>query len=190
MSSSDERWIRRAVLQQIDTEHGRAGDTVVKEEFVVRHGAARVDIAVFNGRMEAVEIKSDNDTLRRLPGQIEMFASVFDTLTLACGLRYSETLLRDAPTWCGVIELSERGQRALRSADQSPLQEPRHMVKLLHRSETLNALQALGVRPRPSAKRRDLYEELLRTVDLTRLRRIVLTTIKLRVGGAQTPYGG
>jgi hypothetical protein len=40
---------------------------------------------VINGALHAFEIKSDSDTLDRLPSQIQAYQGVFEYLTLVCG---------------------------------------------------------------------------------------------------------
>jgi hypothetical protein len=55
------------------------------EELGVVHGKSRIDIAVINGLMHGYEIKSDKDTLQRLPEQMNMYNSVFNKVTLVVG---------------------------------------------------------------------------------------------------------
>ena len=73
------------------------------EELGVRHGAARIDIAVINGFMHGYEIKSDSDTLERLPGQMNEFNAVFDKMTLVVGKRHLYDAINIIPDWWGII---------------------------------------------------------------------------------------
>jgi len=43
-------------------------DTLVVDELGLKHGKCRADIAVINGHLMGYEIKSDDDSLRRLAG--------------------------------------------------------------------------------------------------------------------------
>jgi hypothetical protein len=58
---------------------------LIVEEFGCN--SARTDIAVINGSLHAFEIKSDSDSLDRLPSQIEAYQGVFEYITLVCGSR-------------------------------------------------------------------------------------------------------
>ena len=54
-------------------------------------GTVRIDVAVLNGEMCGYEIKSDRDTLERLPFQIEIYSKEFDKLTLVVGRRHEKS---------------------------------------------------------------------------------------------------
>ena len=73
--------------------HKRDKKVRIIEELGVKHGTARVDIAVVNGIMHGYEIKSDKDTLQRLPRQISTFNPIFDQLTLVVGKIIGEEIL-------------------------------------------------------------------------------------------------
>jgi len=51
------------------------------DELGINHGGVRADIAVVNGVFHGYEIKSDLDTLYRLPRQAEAYSEVFDQMT-------------------------------------------------------------------------------------------------------------
>lgn len=189
MASHAEHQIRQAVLHNIYEQHNNDSSTVVVQEFGVRHGCGRVDIAVFNGSLEAFEIKSDNDTLIRLERQIRLFASVFDTLTIVCGRRHAQKVLDVVPAWCGVVSVENKSLFALRRADKSPMQEPAQLVKLLHRQEVAAALGARRQPARSSESRRQLFERLLGILDTAELRQVVLAAIKQRAGASQRRCG-
>src|SRR5690242_17854466 len=64
-----DRDVRKALKSKLLREHIADPRTLVLDELGLRHGACRVDIAVVNGSMHGYEIKSDSDTLERLPSQ-------------------------------------------------------------------------------------------------------------------------
>src|SRR3989338_11292875 len=73
------------------------------EEFGVSHGTARIDFAIVNGVMHGYEIKSDRDTLDRLPDQMREYNAVFDKMTLVVGRHHLYEALAIIPEWCGII---------------------------------------------------------------------------------------
>ncbi len=190
MASVTELELRRAVLRYVHSLHDGSMNTLVVEEFGVRHGAGRVDVAVFNGQMDAYEIKSDLDRLSRLDRQINLFSSVFDSLTIVCGTRHADAALRLAPTWCGVLQLAQGRLSVLRVGGRSPAQTPSHLVKLLHKHEVVDLLRARAYAPRQGQTRANLYARLLERVSPDEVRSIVLSVIKQRVGGQRTPGDG
>ena len=61
--------IRKSLYNNILKKHEDASDTIVLNELGLLQGACRVDIAVVNGSLHGYEIKSEADTLDRLPYQ-------------------------------------------------------------------------------------------------------------------------
>lgn len=73
------------------------------EEFGVRHGTVRIDLAIINGVMHGYEIKSDRDTLSRLPEQMNKYNAVFDKITLVVGKRHLYNAINIVPDWWGIV---------------------------------------------------------------------------------------
>lgn len=160
--------------------------TFVLDEFAIGHGAARIDIAVINSRLKAFEIKSDEDTLERLPYQARFYNAVFDQVTLVVGYRHAYEALRIVPNWWGVklagklpdgsVEIAEARQpRANPSVDALSIAE------LLWRAEALHILEGLhcadGVRSKPRAT---VYRRLVEVMDTDGVRNVVCDKLKKR----------
>src|ERR1700733_13876750 len=77
-------------------------DSVFLEEMVVPGMDTRIDLAVVNGSLHGFEIKSDVDTLRRLPSQRDSYNSLFDQITLVIAARHFKKALTMIPEWWGV----------------------------------------------------------------------------------------
>src|SRR3989338_2418714 len=73
------------------------------EEFGVSHGTARIDFAIVNGVMHGYEIKSDRDTLDRLPEQMKQYNTVFDKMTLVVCKKHLYHAVNAVPSWWGII---------------------------------------------------------------------------------------
>lgn len=77
------------------------------EEFDVVRGRARADIvSVTRNGLHAYEIKSDVDTLARLPGQARHYNNAFSSVTLVVGGEHVIKSLYLIPEWWGVIVAS------------------------------------------------------------------------------------
>jgi hypothetical protein len=56
--------------------------------FGLDHGQVFVDVAVINGEIHGYELKSERDTLERLPRQVEVYSAVLGRATLVVGASY------------------------------------------------------------------------------------------------------
>ncbi len=79
--------IRDSLRQELVAAYGSDSSTLIVEELGICCGMARVDVAVVNGELKGFEIKSEKDTLGRLPAQSGMYGKVFDTMSGASLLR-------------------------------------------------------------------------------------------------------
>lgn len=182
-----DRLIRSAL--KADLEALCEGDTNTKiiEELGITHGAARVDIAVVNGIIHGYELKSDLDTLNRLPGQIKVYNSVLDKVTLVVGKTHLVDSIKIIPDWWGITVAkfidAEQGVAffKIREPEQNPEQDSVAMAALLWRAEALNILeeigQANGVRSKP---RKDIYERLAKALTKQELGEAVREQLRVR----------
>jgi hypothetical protein len=59
--------VRGATKAWLSAEYACDQDTRIVEEMGVWSGSVRIDIAIINGHLSGYELKSDRDTLERLP---------------------------------------------------------------------------------------------------------------------------
>ncbi len=152
--------LRTALLRKLDRRHSRDPQTLILQELGLRHGAARVDVAVVNGSLHGYELKSDSDSLGRLARQARVYSSVLDRVTLVAGRCHVEEAMGLVPGWWGV-HVAEMGPRggvlfsSVRRARNNPSQDIVAVAKLLWREEALDLLHqvgaASGVRSKPRA---------------------------------------
>ncbi len=178
--------VRRALRREVLRYHEGEPDTLVIPELGLRHGAARVDVAVVNGSIHGYEIKSNSDTLDRLPSQVVIYSAVLDNATLVVGERHAEKARTLLPQWWGVKIATEgpRGGISLHNAERggrNPAIDPVAVAELLWRPEVADALRGLGLPEKALRKARDhLYRELAGAVPLDELRAIVRQALKDR----------
>jgi len=161
-------------------------DTLVVDELGLHHGDARADIAVINGRLLGYEIKSDDDVLRRLPGQVQAYSAVFDHVEIITCACHIAAVRRMVPKWWG-ITLCTRGPRgAIRfTADRRGKANPNvilmSVAKLLWRTEAVEILSKVGETGAAlRAPRQVLYERLVELLPSAKLRSLVRSCLRER----------
>jgi hypothetical protein len=178
--------IRRVLKDHLTSLFWADPETLILEELGLRHGATRVDIVVLNGCLHGYEVKSDRDTLKRLPRQVRMYSEILDYVTLVVGQRHADKVEQAVPQWWGV-QVATHGQDGqlhlaeMRKATENPSLEKLAIAKLLWREEALAFLEELkaadGVRSKP---RRFVYVRLAEIVPLVALRARVRHHLKSR----------
>lgn len=185
---TDDTGIRKALKENLAEAFRADPETLILEELGLRHGATRVDIVVVNGYLHGYEVKSDRDTLKRLPRQARMYNEILDYITLIVGRRHVDKAAHAVPEWWGV-QVADHGQdgqvhlHEVRRPLVNPSLEKLAIAKLLWRDEALVFLEELGaadgVRSKP---RRAVYARLAETVQLDALRARVRHQLKSRTG--------
>src|SRR5216684_3193714 len=181
--------IRASLKLELKTHYQSDPDTLILDELGLRHGAARIDLAIVNGNLHGFELKSDRDTLRRLPKQIGIYNSVLDQVTLIVGEKHLDGAVDIIPTWWGVrLANFKPGENAVqfesvRETLDNPSPDKLCIAKLLWREEALAILECLGaakgIRSRP---RLTLYCRLAEILNLEELRDRVRKQLRARVG--------
>jgi hypothetical protein len=163
---TNDKIIRIALKTYLEKLHASDSKLRIVEEFGVEHGAARVDVAVVNGVLHGYEIKSDRDTLSRLPEQMTAYNSVFDRVTLIVGKHHIYEAINLVPDWWGILIAKVGAESSvvfncIREAKENLGQSNLSIAKLLWRGEALRILEdageADGLRSKP---RRLIYERL------------------------------
>ena len=94
------------IRQMLDTElrkqYANEPDTIVRHEMGLVYFRRRIDIAVLNGEFTGFEIKSDVDSLSRLPGQAELYGKVLDRVTLVTTDHHCKKAKELLPRWWGI----------------------------------------------------------------------------------------
>lgn len=144
-SESRDRDIRAALRIRFAKRHGADENAVVVEELPVAGGAARLDMAVINGRIEGVEIKSSRDTLERLPRQAALYGPALDRAVLVLAPEHIEEAMDLIPDWWSVLsaKMGARGGVRLHRVRQgkvNPAKCARAFLDLLERDEIVGLL--------------------------------------------------
>lgn len=192
--------LRKFLEKKLETYCVQGSNAKIFEELGVQHGTARIDLAIVNGIMHGYEIKSDRDTLERLPEQIKEFGDVFDELTLVVGKRYLYKAIHILPDWWGIIvaKTDVDGQvilQSIREPEKNKEQVGLSIARLLWREEALHMLEernkAEGLRHK---SREFIYERLADEVDtetlMERVSALLVSREGWRSGPQQATNGG
>jgi len=169
-------------------------------EFGIDHGDFRIDIITVNGDIHGYEIKSDADSLIRLPEQAEAYNRVFNKVTLVVGIAHVFEALFIIPDWWGVklAKGCSDGSvilRDLREALPNPAQDMMSLAKLLWKQEALDVLETLGASKGVKSKKRDdVYKRLISVADESLIQETVIDKLfnrsAWRVDQPLLQYGG
>ncbi|QQR47721.1 sce7726 family protein [Myxococcus xanthus] len=161
-------------------------DAQVLHEVGLEYGLVRVDVAAISSeRLHAWEVKSDSDSLRRLPAQAVSYSVVFDRCTLVAGERHLERGQALVPPWWGVVLARADGGgvvlEEVRPALDNPSPSPGATVQLLWRPEMLALLEEAGsARGVRSASKGRLLARLIEVLPPAELRARVRQVVSAR----------
>lgn len=161
--------------------------TCLIEELGIFQGKHRIDMALVNGLLHGYEIKSESDTLERLPAQKESYNQIFDKITLVADEHHVEEAMKIVPSWWGLTAAREKdGSTSLDEiwpARRNHNVDPYALCQLLWRDEALAVLKAnklaSGMWHLP---RKKLWRKLADNIEVSRLRAIVRAALCGRNG--------
>ena len=177
--------IIRTELRKIITEKYKNLPVRVVEELCLDDKSTRIDIAVVNGILHGYEIKSDLDTLERLPKQMSSYNSIFDQITLVVGEKHLYEAFNLVPDYWGIIIAKVDDKDAvyfnqIREASENNNQNKLSLAKMLWKNEALNILDNIGYAYGYKSKTKDvIYERLSEVLDIKTLKNKVRETLLL-----------
>lgn len=159
-----EREIRAALIERIGASVEGVDRPTVREE--VKIDGARIDVLRLSDRLEGFEIKSDYDSLSRLPDQVRCFSKALDQITLVVGHELESEAWMLIPKWWGIL-LAERSRlggvrfQQVREARANSNDTRLGMAGLLWRNELVDAFESLTGRRSPRAASATTLRQLL-----------------------------
>lgn len=135
----------RAALHETELKKFYENGDLILDELGVCSGASRVDVAVINGALHGYEIKSDQDTLDRLPQQILSYSRVLDRVTLVACDNHLNVALNMIPAWWGVIVPVEKNGnvklKKIRRGKINPSPDKISLCRMLWKHELIGILE-------------------------------------------------
>lgn len=182
-----DRCIRVAFHEKILKKAKEYEDTVVIDELGLMNGSVRADIAVLNGKMIGYEIKTDNDNLSRLAGQIIAYNDVFDKVWVITGGKHFDKIKQTVPEWWGIYLISETRDggyrfRAFRTAKKNKGRSGYSIARLLWKDEARSILADNKLGLKSNTTRHELYNILSKQYSVNTLSKIALKYLKNREG--------
>jgi hypothetical protein len=182
----DDPQIRSLLRKQLDSRHLGDSETVIAEELGILHGSSRIDLAVVNGELHGYELKSDRDTLRLFPEQVDAYCAVFDLVTLVVGERHLLHAIDLIPQWWGVkvarVACGDLVFRDLKLPIMNPSPDALSIARLLWRDDALRLLRGVGKTECSESRSRDwIYAQLVSLLNLDVLRHAVRQSLKDRL---------
>lgn len=165
--------IRPYLRQRLELEH--AGERLlILDEFPIYGGDVRADMVAMNGAIHGYEIKSDRDTLIRLPRQVDAYGAVFDRASIVVSESHLEPARDVVPDWWEILIVQCVGGgvcfRCLRRGRPNPSREGRALTALLWKAEAMSLLVELGLDAgMRSASMSDMMDKLADNVSIKKL---------------------
>lgn len=179
--------LQRTHLKQFDED----GDSRIIQELDICNGEARIDIAIVNGHIHGLEIKSEQDTLARLPHQIDVYSKVFDYLTLVVARSHIDAARKILPKTWGIMQASMRKNVQLKSIKGPELNNDTDAVAIcqfLWKEELVALLEAHCLPPMPQKTTKiEFCQFLSESVEKTCLVESVRKTLKARTSWRVEP---
>ncbi|MBL8159118.1 sce7726 family protein [Candidatus Saccharibacteria bacterium] len=158
----------------------------ILDEFGINYGEVRADVVAVGDVMHGYEIKSDYDSLNRLPNQIKAYNAVFDKVTIVTGASHIYSVIEIVPEWWGilVVRANDTGEitlHCIREAEANKNLDTHALARLLWRDEAMQILEGInaahGVRTKPKSI---LCDRLTDSLEQESLRRKVVEKIHFR----------
>lgn len=177
--------IRAALLAILRESHVNDDDVALLEELGLCRGDVRVDVTLVNGSLHGYEIKSDRDSLRRLPHQVRVYSAVLDRATLVVGERHACDAINVVPAWWEILlaKLTPAGLvlTQLRPGHFNQNRDSRALVELLWLDDALALLDARNaVRGFRSKPRRVVWNRVCEIYDVDEIAAAVRERLKSR----------
>lgn len=162
------------------------GQGRVLDEVGLEHGQVRVDLLLLGPEaLHGLEVKSERDTLKRLPAQVHAYSEALDLCTLAVAEHHLAEAQALLPVWWGVLVATRRRGLhllSIREPRPNPAPSPVACARLLWRQEVLAELRRAGVRGTIRGAGEHLRHRLAAMVPVAELRARVRAALMDRKG--------
>lgn len=177
--------IRNALKKELKLIHANEPDALIIDELGICQGESRVDLAVVNGSLNGFEIKSNQDTLGRLPRQLDYYNRCFDFMTIVVGRKHLSEARQIVPQWWGITEAVSDESETILKVRRKPKQNKsiciKSIVQFLWKEEAILTLQKLGFSTGlRSKKREELWSILIESTSIQELSLHIREIIKER----------
>lgn len=177
--------IRKVLIERLTDIYKTEEETRIVNEMGILHGQSRIDVAVINGILHGFEIKSESDTLERLPSQITDYNKVFDRVTIVVQKQHLDGVKSLVPKWWGIWLLNANNKntnlKIIRKGRKNKGIDPYSLAQLLWKEEALTSLKEKGLhRGYLSKPKYEIYNRIVDTYTLDEIRQVVSQSLRNR----------
>lgn len=131
-------------------------DQIILNEFNIENSTRRVDLVVISKNMiEAFEIKSEADSLKRLEGQIKKYSEYFDKVTVILAKKHKSKACELLGKDIGIWEFEENNLKVIKKGRKKIIKNKENIMKLMTAYELKNLSKSLDMKT-TFYKRKDL----------------------------------
>ncbi|MCA5974450.1 MULTISPECIES: sce7726 family protein [Pseudomonas] len=174
--------IKMALIVRLH-QKGMLDNAVLINEMVVAKWSRRADLALVNETLQAFEIKSDYDSLKRLDGQLATFNSRFEKVTVVCASKFTIEVLNKVPREVEVLEVSKNDDsvsfKIVQRGKTRNLKDKKILLSFLLKKEIRALLKGRTVSDVVDLNRELMEVECLK-LPVSVIRNFVLCTVKSR----------
>ncbi|MET1247611.1 sce7726 family protein [Sporolactobacillus sp. STCC-11] len=178
--------IRNRLIEKLHKANNGKNYRII-EELVICDGLARADITVANGILHGYEIKSDCDTLDRLPNQVECYDKTYDKITIVIGEKFEDVIKEYVPSHWGIqiAYLNKFGNVSIKSLRPCRINKrisASYLLDLLWNSEIKVFLKQNKIHGYSNKGKCGLKKLAMDNLKLKMLRDYTRETLKTRIG--------
>jgi hypothetical protein len=148
----------------------------------IRVDGNKADVVVLNGTSTVYEIKSERDSLARLPNQLESYRRAFASVNVITSEAHLKRVMEIAPADVGVLVLNRRGRISefRKALDRPERINPATLFDALRIQEASQVLSKLrvSVPEVPNTERFGVFRELFEGQDPTALHRAAVSVLR------------
>lgn len=171
--------LREKLIQFFSAKSG-----IFLHEFNICDGVCRADVVWIDDFMYGFEIKSDVDSLARLPAQIESYNKIFSYCFIVTTAKYVEKVKPLVGDHWGIIlirgNLDKLELELIRGAEQNPHQSKKELLRLLWRPELRKLFKWLKIKGFSKLNKNGMLKVLMEQMDLLEMEQQVGRLIKER----------
>ena len=141
----NDRIIREALVKLLRSDDPSAA---IIHELPLARGHGRADVVCVNGMMAGFEIKSDQDSLRRLTDQCQIYDRAFEQSSVVVARRHLEQVITHVPERWGIF-VADQGPTVfitcVRPPQVNPHTDAELLTRILWKTECLRVLKHQGI---------------------------------------------
>ncbi len=187
----NDRIIRTAFHQSILKKANEDNFTFVLDEFGLKNGTNRADIVVLNGKLIGYEIKTEKDTLSRLPSQVAAYNEVFDAAFLVTTSKHLKKIKEIIPDWWGIYEIHHHDQISFSCYRKGKINTEKStyaIAQLLWKEELIDFVSTrLDYKVTAKINKHQMYEFIANSCNASEFGKVALSYLKIRPGWRTNP---